>query len=118
MFLNFYPFSLYTPLSKNSTLSILVSSRFQFDDRESPPSHKEWLLVRFPFDLVYNPQAIFKDQININVKKKHTEKTHPFTSSRCGSVVNQNSLYFFCHSGLDPESSIFELDSRWSLLRT
>jgi hypothetical protein len=26
-------------------------------------------------------------------------------------VVNQKSLYFICHSGLDPESSIFELDS-------
>jgi len=33
-------------------------------------------------------------------------------------VVNQKSLYFACHSGLDPESSIFELDSRWSLPRT
>ena len=28
-------------------------------------------------------------------------------------VVNQKSLYFTCHSGFDPESSIFELDSRF-----
>jgi len=34
------------------------------------------------------------------------------------SVVRQKSLYFDCHSGLDPESSISELDSRWSLPRT
>jgi hypothetical protein len=27
------------------------------------------------------------------------------------SVVNQKSLDFVCHSGLDPESSLFELDS-------
>jgi hypothetical protein len=35
-----------------------------------------------------------------------------------GSVANQKSLYFVCHSGLDPESSFFELDSGWSLSRT
>ena len=29
------------------------------------------------------------------------------------SVVRQKSLYFFCHSGLDPESSFSELDSRF-----
>lgn len=40
------------------------------DDGESPPSHKEWLLVRSPLTLVYNLQAIFKDQINFNVKEK------------------------------------------------
>jgi hypothetical protein len=34
------------------------------------------------------------------------------------SVVRQKSLYLDCHSGLDPESSISELDSRWSLPRT
>jgi hypothetical protein len=34
------------------------------------------------------------------------------------SVVNQKFLYFVCHSGLDPESSLFELDSCWSLPRT
>jgi hypothetical protein len=28
------------------------------------------------------------------------------------SVVHQKSLYFVCHSGLDPESSVSELDSR------
>jgi hypothetical protein len=28
-------------------------------------------------------------------------------------VVNQKSLYFVCHSGLDPESSVIELDSRF-----
>jgi hypothetical protein len=28
------------------------------------------------------------------------------------SVLRQKSLYFVCHSGLDPESSVFELDSR------
>ena len=28
-----------------------------------------------------------------------------------GSVLGQKSLYFDCHSGLDPESSISELDS-------
>ena len=26
--------------------------------------------------------------------------------------MRQKSLYFDCHSGLDPESSIFEMDSR------
>jgi len=34
------------------------------------------------------------------------------------NVLRQKSLYFDCHSGLDPESSISELDSRWSLPRT
>ena len=34
------------------------------------------------------------------------------------SVLRQKSLYFDCHSGLDPESSISELDSRWSAPRT
>ena len=29
------------------------------------------------------------------------------------SVVNKKSLYFVCHSGLDPESSVSELDSRF-----
>ena len=29
------------------------------------------------------------------------------------SVVIQKSLCFVCHSGLDPESSVFELDSRF-----
>jgi len=29
------------------------------------------------------------------------------------SVLRQESLYFDCHSGLDPESSICELDSRF-----
>ncbi len=29
------------------------------------------------------------------------------------SVVSQKSLYFGCHSGLDPESSVSELDSRF-----
>jgi hypothetical protein len=29
------------------------------------------------------------------------------------SVLRQKSLYFDCHSGLDPESSICELDSRF-----
>jgi hypothetical protein len=28
------------------------------------------------------------------------------------SVVSQKSLSFICHSGLDPESSVYELDSR------
>jgi len=28
------------------------------------------------------------------------------------SVVRRKSLYFDCHSGLDPESSLLELDSR------
>jgi hypothetical protein len=30
------------------------------------------------------------------------------------SVVPQKSLYLFCHSGPDPESSFFNLDSCWS----
>ncbi len=45
------------------------------------------------------------------------------------NVLRQKSLYFGCHSGLDPESSVFPLaqrpfyaggnvDSLWSLLRT
>jgi len=34
------------------------------------------------------------------------------------NVLRQKSLYFACHSGLHPESSISELDSRWSLPRT
>ena len=34
------------------------------------------------------------------------------------SVLRQKVLYFVCHSGLDPESSASELDSRWSLPRT
>jgi len=34
------------------------------------------------------------------------------------NVLRQKSLYFHCHSGLDPESSVFTLDSRWSLPRT
>ena len=29
------------------------------------------------------------------------------------SVVRQKSFYFVCHSGLDPESSVSELDSRF-----
>jgi len=29
------------------------------------------------------------------------------------SVVSHKSLYFDCHSGLDPESSLFALDSRF-----
>ncbi len=29
------------------------------------------------------------------------------------NVVSQKSLYFDCHSGLDPESSLSELDSRF-----
>jgi hypothetical protein len=29
------------------------------------------------------------------------------------SVLRQKSLYFVCHSGLDPESSVSELDSRF-----
>jgi hypothetical protein len=29
------------------------------------------------------------------------------------SVLRQKSLYFDCHSGLDPESSVFTLDSRF-----
>ena len=33
-------------------------------------------------------------------------------------VLRQKSLYFDCHSGLDPESSISELDSRRSSPRT
>jgi hypothetical protein len=34
------------------------------------------------------------------------------------SVVTQKCLSFICHSGLDPESIVFELDSYWSLSRT
>ena len=34
------------------------------------------------------------------------------------NVLNLKSLYFGCHSGLDPESRISELDFRWSLPRT
>jgi hypothetical protein len=30
-----------------------------------------------------------------------------------GSIVRQKSLIFDCHSGLDPESRISELDSRF-----
>jgi hypothetical protein len=33
-------------------------------------------------------------------------------------MLRQKSLCFDCHSGLDPESSVFNLDSRWSLPRT
>jgi hypothetical protein len=33
-------------------------------------------------------------------------------------VVRHNCLSFVCHSGLDPESSLSWLDSRWSLPRT
>ena len=29
------------------------------------------------------------------------------------SVLSQKKLYTFCHSGLDPESSVFDLDSRF-----
>jgi len=32
-----------------------------------------------------------------------------------GTVFHQNSICFDGHSGLDPESSISELDFRWSL---
>jgi len=32
--------------------------------------------------------------------------------------VIQKCLCFICHSGLDPESSVFVLDSRWGLSRT
>jgi hypothetical protein len=28
-------------------------------------------------------------------------------------VLNRKPIYFVCHSGLDPESSVFELDSRF-----
>jgi len=34
-------------------------------------------------------------------------------STRQPSVLCQKSLYFVCHSGLDPESSVSELDSRF-----
>jgi len=34
------------------------------------------------------------------------------------SALRRKSLYFVCHSGLDSESSLFNLDSRWSLSRT
>jgi len=33
--------------------------------------------------------------------------------SSIDSVMRQKSLYLDCHSGLDPESSISELDSRF-----
>ena len=33
------------------------------------------------------------------------------------SVLRQKSLYFDCHSGLDPESNIPGVDSRWSSSR-
>ncbi len=29
------------------------------------------------------------------------------------SVLSQKKIYTFCHSGLDPESSVFNLDSRF-----
>ena len=37
---------------------------------------------------------------------------------RGASVVRRKSLYFDCHSGLDPESSLAWLDSRQSLPST
>ena len=33
------------------------------------------------------------------------------------NVVRQKSFYFVCHFGLDPKSSVSDLDSRWSLSR-
>ena len=30
-----------------------------------------------------------------------SRKKYTFTNSKCGSVMNQKSLYFVCHSGLD-----------------
>ena len=41
-----------------------------------------------------------------------------FCAQRGFEDDGQESLYFSCHSGLDPESSVSELDSRRSLLRT
>ena len=34
-------------------------------------------------------------------------------SAKMTSLVSHKSLYFDCHSGLDPESSLSELDSRF-----
>jgi hypothetical protein len=34
------------------------------------------------------------------------------------SVVRQKPPHFVCYSGLDPESSLPQLDFRWSLPRT
>ena len=36
----------------------------------------------------------------------------PFSTAST-SVLSQKKLYTFCHSGLDPESSVFDLDSRF-----
>ena len=35
------------------------------------------------------------------------------SSTLIASVVSQKSLSFICHSGLDPESIVFESDSRF-----
>jgi len=43
---------------------------------------------------------------NENKQKSRKIKPDP-------SVVRQKSLSFVCHSGLDPESSIYKLDSRF-----
>ena len=43
---------------------------------------------------------------NGNGPKKQKNKTDP-------SVVSHKFLFFVCHSGLDPESSVSELDSRF-----
>ena len=42
-------------------------------------------------------------------KKKKVTLTRIYAPS----VLRQNSLYFDCHSGLDPESSVLNLDSRF-----
>jgi hypothetical protein len=39
-------------------------------------------------------------------------------SIKTASGVIQKFLSFICHSGLDPESSVCGLDSRWSSPRT
>jgi hypothetical protein len=43
---------------------------------------------------------------------KQSVKKEPIAKIATTSVVIQKFLFFICHSGLDPESSVYRLDSR------
>jgi len=72
-----------------------------------------------------NEMSNLKAQMTNECQMMQWQKCFPSSSSNINSlnyfasrVLSQKKLYTFCHSGLDPESSIFDLDSHWSLSRT
>ena len=56
----------------------------------------------------YHYNELAKLQMGVHYSKKYKNEA-PIIAS----VLRQKSLYFDCHAGLDPESSISELDSRF-----